>query len=1063
MKYAIRPIIQQLRQLALLATLSTLLGIVSLPAASAQMSPPVGPQYPPRAIGFDKRTLSGESLQDPTSLQWGPDDRLYVSEQKGKIFAFTIARDNVNNTYAVTATEIITLVRDIPNYVDNGTLSAPLNERQVTGIYVTGTFHDPVLYVTSSDPRKGYQGDTNLDTNSGTISRLTRADGVWSKVDLVRGLPRSEEYHSINGLVIDDTTNTLYVMNGGSTNKGAPGLNFSCTAEYVLSGALLSVDLDVINALPVLTDGNGQQYVYDLPTLDDPTRGTPGQPDNNDPFGGNDGLNQAMMVVGGPVQVYSPGYRNAYDIVLSEAGKLYTYDNGPNTNWGGMVVGEGTTGTCTNEPRANGAQSDGYDGNMHYISGPGYYAGHPNPTRANPSGANLYRYVSSIACETTAADTIYDFDAIGSPVPLSMINPVECDYRAPLDQDSNGTIDDGSIAQVNASANGMTEYTASNFANEMKGNLLTAAFDGKVYRQVLSPGGDTVTAQSAQFSAFGSQPLDITAQGDLNIFPGTVWAATYGADNITIFDPTDLIECAGTDDPGLDEDFDLFDNADEIDNGTNPCSGGHQPDDNDGDFDSDLNDLDDDNDLVLDLTDAFQIDNMNGTVGIPFEYPFYNNDPGTGFFGLGFTGLMTNGVNDYLTMYTPSNLTAGGAVGKFTVDFTTAGDATGAANTQQNAFQMGVDVDQNSAPFYVETQLDAPFFSTMPTNGQLQGMTIGTGDQSTFVRLALVPNGGAGAIQVTYEADDAQVYSALYDTAITGNLLGQSGIVLRLYIDTAANTVTPFVRGANSVMLPSFTVNDVWLTVGDNKGMALGVIASSGASGVPFTATWDYLRGGQTPSALVIVDPNGGSINNSTFTANSFTINNTATGGQKITSVQYQIAGGLLPDMAFDPNGDAGDTVAKPFTPDSGEAATGLTGHSFADPLLGGFQTLNVNFNDFNNSETFGFSIDVDPTSIQGTGAPGPGESGSISGFELIGALVTITWDDGTSYTGTLYRRGTTLDGSQFTLQNSLPAKPTIELLGISENPTTVNSPNQTVRITGTIGANVKLLIAEAA
>ena len=38
--------------------------------------------------------------------------------------------------------------------------------------------------------------------------------------------------------------------------------------------------------------------------------------DLGDPFGGNNGLNQAMWVQNGPVQVYSPGYRNAYDVVF---------------------------------------------------------------------------------------------------------------------------------------------------------------------------------------------------------------------------------------------------------------------------------------------------------------------------------------------------------------------------------------------------------------------------------------------------------------------------------------------------------------------------------------------------------------------------------------------------------------------------------------------------------------------------------------------------------------------------------------------------------------------------
>src|SRR5690606_6065667 len=155
--------------------------------------------------------------------------------------------------------------------------------------------------------------------------------------------------------------NTLYVASGGNTNKGAIGSSFSGTAEYYLSGAILSVDLDAIAAIesanggPFVDPRSGIAFVYDLVTLDDPTRANignghpdfpypPGHPhhgrqvDLGDPFGGNNGLNQAVPEPGGPVQVHSPGYRNPYDVVVTEAGALWTWDNGPNSGWGGSPV-----------------------------------------------------------------------------------------------------------------------------------------------------------------------------------------------------------------------------------------------------------------------------------------------------------------------------------------------------------------------------------------------------------------------------------------------------------------------------------------------------------------------------------------------------------------------------------------------------------------------------------------------------------------------------------------------------------------------------------------------------
>ncbi len=106
---------------------------------------------------------------------------------------------------------------------------------------VTGTAAQPVIYVSSSDPRfgGGTRGDLNLDTNSGMISRLTwsSATSTWAKTDIVRGLPRSEENHAVNGMVLDKATNTLYLAVGGHTNQGAPSKVFALPARVRAVGS----------------------------------------------------------------------------------------------------------------------------------------------------------------------------------------------------------------------------------------------------------------------------------------------------------------------------------------------------------------------------------------------------------------------------------------------------------------------------------------------------------------------------------------------------------------------------------------------------------------------------------------------------------------------------------------------------------------------------------------------------------------------------------------------------------------------------------------------------------
>ena len=618
---------------------------------------------PPIAIAFGKSVLQGMSSTNPTVIRFGPDQRLYVAELDGLIKAYTIARNATTDTYAVTNTETIDLIQQIPNHDDNGTLNPTVTTRLITGLAVTGTASNPVLYVASSDPRVGEAGaETALDTNSGMISRLTRDASGWHRLDLVRGLPRSEENHATNALALDPATNMLYVAQGGNTNMGAPSVAFGDLPEYAYSGAVLSVDLNAI--------GN---TTYDLPTLtDDNLPGLVG------PFGGDFGRHQAKITPSSPVQVYAPGFRNPFSLERTRAGQLYAWDNGSNAGWGDVPVGAGPSGVCTNaiaEPGIDLSDS------LHHITGPGYYAGHPNPTRGNT--ANTF-------------NTIHP----QSPVPAS--NPIECDMRTPATN--------GSIASLSTPTTGMTEYTASNLGGQLEGDLITTGYYGDVYRTHLSADGSSAVSTSVLFSNVGQLPVDVTAQGDGDAFPGTIWVANLADNSIDVFEPADFggrisLACTGAYSTALDEDGDGYTNADEIDNGTDPCSAADTPHDWNHNWVSDRNDPNDDSDAIADVSDPFAIDGSNGlNTYIPISYswksgatanpcaptPVKSGCPG-GLLGLGFTGLMTDGKTTYDNLYDENNMTAGGAAGVLTVSNVPPGDATGATNTQQYAFQFGVE------------------------------------------------------------------------------------------------------------------------------------------------------------------------------------------------------------------------------------------------------------------------------------------------------------------------------------------------------------------------------------
>ena len=241
------------------------------------------------------------------------------------------------------------------------------------------------------------------------------------------------------------------------------------------------------------------------------------------------------------------------------------------------------------------------------------------------------------------------------------------------------------------------------------------------------------------------------------------------------------------------------------------------------------------------------------------------------------------------------------------------------------------------------------------------------------------------------------------------------------------------------------------------------VLAVAAAISLARAAT-DEPFAGQT-GATVSITP-GGAINASTYNTGSFVITNTSGGSTRITRVRLDLATALFPDLVFDPNGTAGDTVAKCFTDDGG--SVGLVAPAdpcatpFGGPHDGGYDTLQVDFTSFSASRTFQFSVDVDPTTIQGATAPGPNESGSVSGLELTGATITITFSDLSVLSGRCFRVPGSDGSCAVTLSSNLPAAPGLALLGTPASPATVVTPARTARVTGPANAQVVLLQVEA-
>ncbi|MGV2829968.1 malectin domain-containing carbohydrate-binding protein [Myxosarcina sp. GI1(2024)] len=794
---------------------------------------------------FKQVQLSGLKINNPTSLQFGPDGRLYVSQQNGiikiaELEAITDSQGKITGYEVVGDVETINLVKEIPNHDDDGALNTNINNRQVTGLVVEQDAQgNPVLYVSSSDPRIGGNSsgaDKNLDTNSGIISRLTLTDSSaplgdsrWTKVELIIGLPRSEENHSTNGMdirteIVDgEKHQIMYVASGGNTNKGAPSNNFAWLPEYYYSTAVLRVDLTKLEQLEATEGLKGgtdyvDSYIYALPTLNDPTRaddaqgrdtanGTTGEQDAEaaDTFGGNNGLNQAKYDPKGIVQVYSNGYRNHYDVVITEAGNLYTFDNGPNNGWGDKpLTADGKAVNSieqvgTNNPNIDvNTGNDSDPDNLHLVT-EGFYGGHPHPVYASGADAGLYRVDTSSGSPvvtkltdpsdpnndptTTADDLPSDWDTIAG----GFTHPEADVYKSP------GA--DGSLWSIWSSSNGLTEYTASGVSDNPNAEVLAVApFNGKItFIELESDGTQSGTkVTDTEYVQVNGTPLDLTAVGNNGIdgsgqFAGTVWIAQFGADGIAILTP-----------------------------GTPPAP-----------------DLDQDDDGLDDNIDPLQYDSANGVntvlnAGQALFWDFNPSDSGEnpgkgtsaeGPFNIGMTGWMVDGDKYLDGLRNLDNTIRGGAPGVVQVKSVGSGDLSGSNNTQQDAIQTGFMPSPNVKEFRIKVPIFNPFASDANngidwSDSASMGFTLGDGSMSNFLQIAVGAKNASGSplapvLRVSYEENDLTITELEIDANELLNSVDDDLVELFLDVDLATYQVSPSWRfQTNGVWSPTQQISD---------------------------------------------------------------------------------------------------------------------------------------------------------------------------------------------------------------------------------------------------------------
>jgi N-acetylneuraminic acid mutarotase/glucose/arabinose dehydrogenase len=273
---------------------------------------------------FDRSSFA---VSNPTSMAWGPDDRLYVTEMLGKIHAFTLDA----NKQVVADQQITTLGSRLALGIAVDPLSTPTNV---------------ILWVAHSSPSL-----TSGVANSSVVSRLS-GPGFTTREDVITGLPRAIANHAVNSLHFGPD-GRLYIAQAGNTGAGAPNTantEFFTRPEQPLSAALLVADVHAAGFQGACASA-----------VDDST-----------------GTASKIIPASCHVAVYSSGLRNIYDFVHHSNGHIYAPDNGL-----------GVKGTFPARPTPDcqgivtySTQFDpGEQPDTLVLLQPGRYYGHPNPAR----------------------------------------------------------------------------------------------------------------------------------------------------------------------------------------------------------------------------------------------------------------------------------------------------------------------------------------------------------------------------------------------------------------------------------------------------------------------------------------------------------------------------------------------------------------------------------------------------------------------------------------------------------------------------------------------------------
>ncbi|MUW15291.1 hypothetical protein GJ633_12015 [Halorubrum sp. CBA1125] len=213
---------------------------------------------------------------------------------------------------------------------------------------------------------------------------------------------------------------------------------------------------------------------------------------------------------------------------------------------------------------------------------------------------------------------------------------------------------------------------------------------------------------------------------------------------------------------------------------------GPEPSQNDFDGDGILNanDADDDNDGIDDTSDPFAVDPDNGmSTTTPVDLSFQPGSEPLTIHEVGFTGLMTTGNHDYQDLYDESKVTFD--AGSMTVEDVPANDPN---NDHPGMYGYQVGFDPAGEKVRINTTV-----SGLPSDAgdwAQAGVQFGVGDQSNYVKLVAVGNGGDGGIEFGMEESES-----LDSETVQADVLGpDTETELSIVVDPVNDTITGYYK-----------------------------------------------------------------------------------------------------------------------------------------------------------------------------------------------------------------------------------------------------------------------------